>query len=85
MLSVTEKDDEHTKDVDLLWLADLGSIRFVATLVASLLNDIIVHAMMAQGAIERDGFALRFEQYEQAIMDLIPGMFVPQLRTHLQR
>lgn len=58
---------------DPLWLADLGSIRLVATLLASLLNDIVVQSMITEKAIEREGFTMRYETYEQVLEELIPG------------
>jgi hypothetical protein len=57
-----------------LWLADLGSIRFVATLVASFLNDIIYNSMVIDRCYEREGFVLRYESYKQALEELVSGM-----------
>eukprot|EP01126_Amoeba_proteus_P025618 TRINITY_DN254_c0_g2_i16.p1 TRINITY_DN254_c0_g2~~TRINITY_DN254_c0_g2_i16.p1 ORF type:complete len:293 (-),score=50.91 TRINITY_DN254_c0_g2_i16:1927-2805(-) len=53
--------------------ADYGTVQLISMLLSSLIHGIVIHSMVADGVMDKDGFVLQRETLEKAISTLLKG------------
>eukprot|EP01126_Amoeba_proteus_P025611 TRINITY_DN254_c0_g1_i10.p1 TRINITY_DN254_c0_g1~~TRINITY_DN254_c0_g1_i10.p1 ORF type:complete len:287 (+),score=41.90 TRINITY_DN254_c0_g1_i10:211-1071(+) len=53
--------------------ADYGTVQLISMLLSSLIHGIVIHSMVVDGVVDKNGFVLRRETLEKAIYTLFKG------------